>query len=50
MLMNAVKSFYHEESVPKEDVEMLQIFIRPEKSNMQPNVQFMKRDNKIINK
>ena len=50
MLMNAGKSFYHEESVPEKDVEMLQIFIRPEKSNMTPNVQFMKRNSSIANK
>lgn len=50
MLMNAGRSFYHEESVPEKDVEMLQIFIRPEKSNMTPNVQFMKRNSSIANK
>lgn len=44
MMMNAGKTIYHEESVPinqyNEDVEMLQIFIRPEATNLTPNVQF----------
>ncbi|MDP1471582.1 hypothetical protein CN890_18255 [Priestia megaterium] len=40
MMMNAGTSFYHEESVPEEHVEMLQIFIRPEEKDLPPRVQF----------
>lgn len=44
MMMNAGTGIYHEESIPAEkydeDVEMLQIFIRPEKENESPEVQF----------
>ena len=42
MMMNAGKGVFHEETVPKdgEDVEMLQIFMRAEKDNVSPNVQF----------
>jgi len=44
MLMNAGSGIYHEESIPaekyKEDVRLLQIFIRPEKENDPPQVQF----------
>ncbi|KXZ20527.1 hypothetical protein AXI58_00715 [Bacillus nakamurai] len=34
MLMGAGKSFFHEESTPEGPVEMLQIFIRPEKADL----------------
>lgn len=42
MLMNAGSTFYHEELVLEEggNVEALQIFIRPEKENLEPVVQF----------
>lgn len=42
MLMNAGEKFYHEELVLEEggNVEALQIFIRPEKENLEPLVQF----------
>jgi redox-sensitive bicupin YhaK (pirin superfamily) len=42
MLMNAGAKFYHEELVLEEggNVEALQIFIRPEKENLKPLVQF----------
>lgn len=44
MLMNAGSGIFHEESIPielyKEDVRLLQIFIRPEKENAEPQVQF----------
>lgn len=42
MMMNAGSGFYHEEAVHKEDemVEMLQIFFRPRKDGLTPNVQF----------
>jgi quercetin 2,3-dioxygenase len=40
MMMNAGKSFFHEESAPQEDVEMLQILIRPEKADLEPRVRF----------
>ena len=42
MLMNAGTKFYHEELVLEEggNVEALQIFIRPEKENLEPLVQF----------
>lgn len=43
MMMNAGSSFYHEESVPEEQVEMLQIFIRPEEKDLPPRVQFYDR-------
>ena len=39
MLMNAGKLFYHEE-LCLEEAEGLQIFIRPEEKDLQPNVQF----------
>lgn len=50
MLMNAGRSFYHEESVPNKDVEMMQIFIRPEEKDLEPSVQFMRRDHIEKNK
>jgi quercetin 2,3-dioxygenase len=44
MLMNAGRGFYHEERVPDEGgsvpVEMLQIFLRPEREGLEPRVQF----------
>ncbi|MFC7366277.1 MULTISPECIES: pirin family protein [Bhargavaea] len=42
MMMNAGRSFFHEESAPQEDVEMLQILIRPEKADLEPSVRFWK--------
>lgn len=43
MMMNSGAGFRHEESVPEQDVEMLQIFIRPEKADLKPNIQFFDR-------
>ena len=42
MLMKAGKAFYHEESIQqsRDTFEGLQIFIRPGKPNMEPEVQF----------
>ncbi|WP_126651754.1 pirin family protein [Chryseobacterium aureum] len=44
MLMNAGSGIYHEESIPedryREDVRLLQIFVRPEFENDPPKVQF----------
>jgi redox-sensitive bicupin YhaK (pirin superfamily) len=44
MMMNAGSGIYHEESIPadryEEDVRLLQIFIRPENEDNQPQVQF----------
>ncbi|WP_316505632.1 pirin family protein [Nitrosopumilus sp.] len=41
MMMNAGKMFYHEELALENDMlEGLQIFIRPEKQGLKPNVQF----------
>ena len=44
MMMSSGSGIYHEESVPiskyDEDVEMLQIFMRPEIENKSPSVQF----------
>lgn len=40
MMMNAGESFWHEEKVKEDHVEMLQIFIRPEEADLQPNIQF----------
>ena len=40
MVMNAGESFWHEEKVAEEGVEMLQIFVRPEAENLEPNIQF----------
>jgi len=44
MMMNAGSGIYHEETVPKdgENVEMIQIFIRPDADDLKPNVQFLK--------
>jgi quercetin 2,3-dioxygenase len=43
MMMGAGKGFWHEESVPTEPVEMLQIFIRPEATDLKPQVEFWER-------
>ncbi|CAM3655234.1 MULTISPECIES: pirin family protein [Rahnella] len=43
MMMNAGESFWHEESTPLVPAEMLQIFIRPRKANLEGRVQFMDR-------
>jgi len=43
MLMNAGKSFWHEESTPDGAVEMLQIFIRPREADLPGRVQFFDR-------
>ncbi|CAM4240211.1 pirin family protein [Lederbergia lenta] len=40
MIMNAGFSFWHEEKVKEDHVEMLQIFIRPEETDLIPNIQF----------
>lgn len=40
MMMNAGKSFWHEEKVKEEYVEMLQIFFRPYEANLPPSIQF----------
>ena len=43
MMMNAGKSFWHEESTPDEPVEMLQIFFRPREADLSGQVQFFER-------
>ena len=43
MMMNAGKSFWHEESAPSDPVEMLQIFIRPREADLPGEVQFHDR-------
>lgn len=43
MFMNAGKSFYHEEATPDMPVEMLQIFIRPNEKDLEPDIQFADR-------
>ncbi|MEH7381441.1 pirin family protein [Bacillus sp. JJ1533] len=40
MMMNAGKSFWHEEKVKNDQVEMLQIFVRPRKTDLEPTIQF----------
>lgn len=40
MMMNAGISFWHEEKVKEEYVEMLQIFFRPREANLPPTIQF----------
>lgn len=40
MLMNAGESFWHEEKVKSDDVEMLQIFVRPRESHLPAHIQF----------
>lgn len=45
MVMNAGHGFSHEEEVVGDDqIEMLQIFVRPEVANMEPGVQFADLD------
>lgn len=43
MMMNAGRSFRHEESTPDESVEMLQIFFRPTQADLDGRVQFFGR-------
>ncbi|MBR1156306.1 pirin family protein [Bradyrhizobium sp. JYMT SZCCT0428] len=45
MMMNAGRSFWHEESAPSDPVEMLQIFICPREADLPGEVQFHDRDN-----
>ena len=40
MMMNAGESFWHEEKVTEDEVEMLQIFVRPNETNLPPKIQF----------
>ncbi|MEH7385107.1 pirin family protein [Bacillus sp. JJ1521] len=40
MMMNAGKSFWHEEKVKNDHVEMLQIFVRPRETDLEPTIQF----------
>ncbi|WP_096271251.1 pirin family protein [Paucisalibacillus globulus] len=40
MMMNAGSSFWHEEIVKEEHVEMLQIFVRPRETDLEPTIQF----------
>lgn len=40
MLMNAGSSFWHEERVKEEHVEMLQIFVRPKEADLEATIQF----------
>lgn len=40
MMMNAGESFWHEEKAKSEDIEMLQIFLRPHSSGLPPSIQF----------
>ncbi|MFD1780613.1 pirin family protein [Fredinandcohnia salidurans] len=40
MMMNAGRSFWHEEKVKNDQVEMLQIFVRPYESDLEPTIQF----------
>lgn len=43
MMMNAGKSFWHEERTPEEPVEMLQIFVRPSEADLPALVNFHDR-------
>ncbi len=43
MMMNAGKSFWHEERTPYEPVEMLQIFVRPSEADLPAMVSFHDR-------
>lgn len=43
MMMNSGEGFSHEESTPSVPVEMLQIFIRPQATDLEPSVQFHER-------
>jgi len=53
MMMNAGSGIYHEESIPiekyKEEVRLLQIFIRPEHENNPPHVQFANAGELVLN-
>ena len=53
MMMNAGSGIYHEESIPadkyKEDVRLLQIFIRPKNADNPPQVQFANAGELITN-
>lgn len=40
MMMNAGAGFWHEEKVKEDEVEMLQIFIRPKETDLLPSIQF----------
>ncbi|MBP1968521.1 redox-sensitive bicupin YhaK (pirin superfamily) [Virgibacillus natechei] len=40
MMMNAGASFWHEEKVKDDEVEMLQIFVRPNETNLSSEIQF----------
>jgi len=40
MLMNAGESFWHEEKVTEDEVEMLQIFVRPNQADLPAKIQF----------
>ncbi|HIW32925.1 MAG TPA: pirin family protein [Candidatus Paenibacillus intestinavium] len=40
MMMNAGESFWHEEKVKEDEVEMLQIFIRPNETDLPAKIQF----------
>jgi len=40
MMMNAGESFWHEETVDEDEVEMLQIFVRPKETDLNPDIQF----------
>lgn len=48
MMMNAGRSFWHEESTPDGPVEMLQIFIRPREADLPGDVQFFDRPDDIM--
>ncbi len=40
MMMNAGTGFWHEETVKENEVEMLQIFVRPTETDISPEIQF----------
>lgn len=40
MMMNAGESFWHEEKVKEDEVEMLQIFVRPNETDLPADIQF----------
>ena len=42
MMMNAGESFWHEEKVKEDEVEMLQIFVRPNETNLLQKFNFMR--------
>lgn len=48
MLMNAGAGFWHEEKVKENEVEMLQIFVRPNETDLSPEIQF--HDKPVDNK